>query len=60
MKNTEIINEIDQLIENYCEGCFVKAELRKEKGKTKAHQFCIKECTVGEEIREAGNKLFGK
>ncbi|MCM3359162.1 MULTISPECIES: zinc-finger domain-containing protein [unclassified Psychrobacillus] len=60
MKHTQIINEIDQLIENYCEGCLVKSELRKEKGKAKAHQFCIKGCTVGEEIKEAGNKLFGK
>ncbi len=60
MKNSQIINEIDQLLENYCEGCFVKKQLRKEKGKSMAHQFCINECTVGEEIKEAGNKLYGK
>ncbi|KQL35796.1 zinc-finger domain-containing protein [Psychrobacillus sp. FJAT-21963] len=60
MKNSQIINEIDYLLNTYCEGCFVKTLLRKEKGKTVAHDFCIHSCTVGEEIRQVGEKLNSK
>ncbi|MFJ7972532.1 zinc-finger domain-containing protein [Psychrobacillus sp. NPDC096389] len=57
MKNTQIINEIDHILQKYCDGCFVRTQLRKEKGKTVAHQFCIHGCTVGEEIKQKGEKL---
>ncbi|MFJ8064841.1 zinc-finger domain-containing protein [Psychrobacillus sp. NPDC096426] len=57
MKNTQIINEIDHILQTYCDGCFVRTQLRKEKGKAKAHQFCIRGCTVGEEIKQKGEKL---
>ena len=60
MKNSEIINQIDQLVDTYCDGCFVKTTLRKEKGKTIAHDFCIHSCTVGEEIKQIGEKLSTK
>lgn len=58
MKNTEIINAIDHLLQTYCDGCFVRTQLRKEKGKTNAHHFCIHKCTVGEEIKQTGKKLY--
>lgn len=57
MKNIQIISEIDQIIQTYCDGCFVRTQLRKEKGKTGAHHFCISDCTVGEEIKRKGQKL---
>ncbi|MDI2589022.1 MULTISPECIES: zinc-finger domain-containing protein [unclassified Psychrobacillus] len=57
MKNTQIINEIDLIMQKYCDGCFVRTQLRKDKGKTIAHQFCIHSCTVGEEIKQKGEKL---
>lgn len=60
MKNTQVINEIDHLLQRYCDGCFVRAHLRKEKGKTVAHHFCIYHCTVGEEIKQVGKKLRSK
>lgn len=60
VKNNEIINQIDQLVDTYCDGCFVKTQLRKEKGKTIAHDFCIHSCTVGEEIKLIGEKLYTK
>ncbi|MEK4485533.1 zinc-finger domain-containing protein [Psychrobacillus sp. FSL H8-0484] len=59
MKNTHLINEIDYLLETYCDGCFIRTHLRKEKGKTVAHNFCIRQCTIGEEIKQAGTKLQG-
>ncbi|WP_391209160.1 zinc-finger domain-containing protein [Psychrobacillus sp. L4] len=60
MKNTQIIDEIDYLLTNYCEGCYIKSLFRKEKGKIAAHNFCIHTCTVGEGIREIGEKLYCK
>jgi hypothetical protein len=60
MKNTHLITEIDYLLDTYCEDCLIKSLLRKEKGKSAAHNFCIYTCTVGEEIREIGEKLHSK
>ena len=57
MKNTPVINKIDHLIDTYCDGCFIRTHFRKEKGKAEAHQFCIHQCTVGEEIKKLGNRL---
>ncbi len=57
MKHIDIMNEIDQLLQTYCDDCLVRSQLRKDRGKTNAHQFCIRGCTVGEEIREFGQKL---
>ncbi|HBI0820753.1 TPA: zinc-finger domain-containing protein, partial [Staphylococcus aureus] len=31
--------------------------LRKLEGKTKAHHFCINECSIGKEIKQLGNEL---
>ena len=58
MKHTDIMNEIDHLLQTYCDGCLVKAQLRRERGKTNAHHFCIKDCTVGDEIKEFGQRLI--
>lgn len=60
MKNFHLVTEIDYLLDTYCEDCFIKSLLRKEKGKSVAHNFCIYTCTVGEEIRELGEKLRSK
>jgi len=59
MKNTQLINEIDSLSDTYCNGCFVRKHLRKESGKTIAYKFCIDQCTVGESIKQIGDKLKG-
>ncbi|MBU9674786.1 zinc-finger domain-containing protein [Planococcus sp. CP5-4] len=57
MKKVSIINEIDEILNTYCEGCFVKAQLRKDEGKTAAHRFCISECTVGTQLQFLGQEL---
>ncbi|WP_081447487.1 zinc-finger domain-containing protein [Bacillus coahuilensis] len=57
MNRTEIIRKIDEVVTNYCEGCFVKTQLRKDFGKTHAHRFCIQSCTVGEKVQNLGEKL---
>lgn len=53
-----IVQDIDELNEKYCEGCFVKQQLRKDHGKTLAHRFCIQSCTVGEQLKFLGEELL--
>ncbi|HSI67396.1 MAG TPA: zinc-finger domain-containing protein [Planococcus sp. (in: firmicutes)] len=57
MNKLSIINEIDHMMENYCEGCFIKKQLRKDKSKGAAHRFCIETCTVGSQLKFLGNEL---
>ncbi|WP_110927677.1 zinc-finger domain-containing protein [Bacillus massiliglaciei] len=52
-----VFKEVEEVLDHYCQGCFVKKHFRKEKGKTYAHQFCISECTVGAKLKELGNAL---
>ncbi|MEK3977610.1 zinc-finger domain-containing protein [Psychrobacillus sp. FSL K6-2836] len=59
LKNTQLINEIDYLSDTYCDGCFVRKQLRKESGKSIAYRFCIEQCTVGESIKRIGSNLKG-
>lgn len=55
---TTIVQEIDELNEKYCEGCFVKQQLRKDRGKTAAHRFCIESCTIGDQLQFLGRELL--
>jgi hypothetical protein len=60
MERSIIMKEIDELITQYCDGCFLRAHFRKEYNQTFAHQFCIKQCTVGENLQEKGKDLLNK
>ncbi|WP_026694885.1 zinc-finger domain-containing protein [Peribacillus kribbensis] len=60
MDRKKIYTEVDEILDSYCEGCFLKTFHRKEKGKAYAHKFCISKCTVGEELRNYGKKLAVK
>jgi hypothetical protein len=53
----QIISEVHNLLEAYCEGCFLNRHFRKEYGKRYAQSFCIKKCTVGEKLKEYGKML---
>ncbi|MCM3588746.1 zinc-finger domain-containing protein [Mesobacillus maritimus] len=44
----------------YCNECFLKKQLKKDYGKRYAHQFCINNCTVGEQIKVCGEKLLSQ
>ncbi|HSP22446.1 MAG TPA: zinc-finger domain-containing protein [Planococcus sp. (in: firmicutes)] len=57
MDKLSIINEIDGMMEDFCEGCFVRKQIRKEQGKTAAHRFCISNCSVGSQLQFLGNEL---
>jgi len=56
----EILTKLNELQDFYCDGCLVKSTLRKDYGKTYAQSFCINQCTVGERIKQYGEKLNEK
>jgi hypothetical protein len=57
MNKTNVMNEITEILDVYCEECFVKRQLSKEQGKTGAHRFCITTCTIGEQLQFLGQEL---
>ncbi|WP_153732979.1 zinc-finger domain-containing protein [Sporosarcina obsidiansis] len=57
MEKVMVMKDINQLLDLYCEGCYVKKQLIKERGKTGAHQFCISECTIGEQLKFLGTEI---
>lgn len=54
---TEIMGEIDQILDKYCRDCLLKKTLNRERGKTAAHRFCISECTIGDQLKFLGNEM---
>ncbi|WP_316569859.1 zinc-finger domain-containing protein [Neobacillus sp. YIM B06451] len=55
----QLLEEINYLIQCYCDGCFLYRQNVLDSGKRKSHKFCISECTVGGQIRELGCRLQG-
>jgi hypothetical protein len=53
----EVLTFVESLMAQYCEGCFLHRQLIKDGGRRRAHQFCISQCTVGQQIKEFGKKL---
>ncbi|MDG4656170.1 zinc-finger domain-containing protein [Ectobacillus antri] len=52
-----LISQVHNLIEIYCTDCFINRHFRKEYGKLYAHSYCIKQCTVGEQLKQLGKQL---
>ncbi|GEN83659.1 zinc-finger domain-containing protein [Sporosarcina luteola] len=57
MDKLTVMNEINEVLDTYCEGCFVKRQLVSDIGKTGAHHFCIRTCTIGEQLRFLGSEM---
>lgn len=57
MDKTIVMDEIDYVIDMYCDGCILKKQLVKDNGKTAAHRFCIMGCTVGEQLQFLGGEM---
>ena len=47
MNKTFVMNEIDEILDVYCEGCFLKNQLSKEKGKTGTSSFVSQRVQLG-------------
>ncbi|MBP0724154.1 zinc-finger domain-containing protein [Bacillus sp. RG28] len=57
MERKQVFAEVDAILKQYCEGCFIYKHFRKEHNQRFAQSFCIHKCTVGEKLREYGQKL---
>ncbi|WP_394232720.1 zinc-finger domain-containing protein [Niallia oryzisoli] len=57
MERKKIINEVESIMNNYCNGCFLYKQNRKDRGRNFAHRFCISTCTVGLKIKQCGEQL---
>nr|WP_263325984.1 zinc-finger domain-containing protein [Neobacillus sp. Marseille-Q6967] len=60
MKNSnrkELLNHVESLMTQYCDGCLLHQSFKQENGRRFAHRFCITKCTVGEKLQEYGRKL---
>jgi hypothetical protein len=53
----QLFKEVEQLMKQYCDGCFLYQHIKTEQGKRRAHRFCITKCTVGERIKSYGSRL---
>ncbi|MBM7654853.1 zinc-finger domain-containing protein [Neobacillus cucumis] len=53
----ELLSQVEELINHYCNGCFLHEHLKKSGGRRAAHRFCITHCTVGEQLQNYGEKL---
>ncbi|MFS0645844.1 zinc-finger domain-containing protein [Siminovitchia sp. 179-K 8D1 HS] len=58
MSRTNVLKEIEEILQHYCTDCFLKKHFRKMYSKTYAHQFCINQCTVGSTLKEKGKELL--
>ncbi|MEI4800880.1 zinc-finger domain-containing protein [Bacillus sp. NPDC077411] len=57
MNRKQLITEVNDLLETYCDGCFLQKHFRKEHSKYYAHSFCIRQCTIGEKLQKYGKQL---
>lgn len=60
MNRKEVLEEVEELMAIYCDGCFLHKYHCQEKGRRFAHRFYIRQCTVGEKIKTIGQKLIQK
>ncbi|MFD2445781.1 zinc-finger domain-containing protein [Bacillus sp. CGMCC 1.16607] len=58
MNKQEILASLDTIQNHYCQDCFLHKHLKDDKGRRYAHRFCITQCTVGQKIKEYGEKLI--
>ncbi|SCL88920.1 Uncharacterized protein BC88300_01532 [Bacillus cytotoxicus] len=52
-----LIIEVNDLLETYCQDCFLQEHNRQTHSKYYAHSFCIRQCTVGQQLKKYGNQL---
>lgn len=57
MERKQIIKEVGEILDTYCEDCFLKRHHRYTHSKSYALNFCLNQCTVGEKLKSYGRKL---
>lgn len=57
MNKKQVIREVHNTIQVYCEDCFLYKFHRETHSRNFAQNFCIRECSVGEKLQAYGDKL---
>jgi hypothetical protein len=57
MEKHEVRTIVSDLLDTYCEDCFLYQNNSQEQGKRSAHRFCIKNCTIGKKLQTYGKHL---
>lgn len=59
MKRVDVLNEINILMDQKCNGCKTHAELVEKHGDsyTKIDTHCNRQCDVGKQLQELGKQL---
>ncbi|WP_081707555.1 zinc-finger domain-containing protein [Bacillus massiliigorillae] len=52
-----VLQQIEETLTLYCNGCFLYNHHKKDYGRTYAHKYCLSSCTVGERLKDFGQKL---
>ncbi|WP_442853234.1 zinc-finger domain-containing protein [Bacillus sp. EB01] len=60
IERRQLFREINSLLVQYCDGCFLQKQNLADSGRRKSHKFCISQCTVGEQLKSLGDQLSGK
>ena len=51
-----LLTQVEETL-NICSGCFLYTLHKQECGRTNAHSYCLSACTVGEQLKQLGEKL---
>ncbi|MGM9987467.1 MAG: zinc-finger domain-containing protein [Bacillaceae bacterium] len=54
----QVITNIHNTVQYYCEGCFVYTQFRKDHSRNVAQHFCNHTCTVGQTLQKLGEQLI--
>jgi predicted DNA-binding protein YlxM (UPF0122 family) len=60
LEQKKALLEANQILDTYCQQCFLNAHFKKEYSKNYAQSFCINQCTVGQKLKQYGKKLSRK
>lgn len=52
-----LLNDIDYLLDTYCDDCLLFLALKEEGGRASAYRFCLRQCTIGKKLQDIGKKL---
>lgn len=57
MERKLVVHKVNELLDTFCQDCFLNKYLRQTYGKNHAQRFCIQQCSVGDELKTYGKML---
>lgn len=60
MERKNILHKVNELLDTFCQDCFLNRHLRQTYGRNHAQRFCIQQCSVGDELKAYGEMLVNQ